>query len=296
MKQLKYILLVLGVAFLMQSCGGDDAIDQRLPSSEFFVTFDTKSGVENSLSVIEGQSVMVSITIGATKGAPVTVDFDVETPQTSNPASSAYKILGLDGIEMTSKTLTFPEGTGTQSFLFLAVDNEDLDGDRTFNLKLKSNSAGYRLGVNIQNQEGATMPIIVTDDEHVLKEFTGTWTVSSTRVEDFTVTAIGGPQDNVIILKNFPVGYGYGVYYDVPVIVDVENGTLEIASIKGIPSGYGTYMLGTVENGSVVAKSVYGVITEDRGFQFTGNFISYITEGGNAGAAFAQFINMKFSR
>lgn len=296
MKQLKYILLLLGVALLMPSCSNDDAIDQRLPSSEFFVTFDTKSGVENSLSVIEGNSVMVSITVAATKGASMTVDFEVAAPQTSNPASAAYKILGLDGIEMTSRTLTFPEGTGTQSFLFHAVDNEDLDGDRTFTLKLTNNSAGYRLGVNVQRQEGVTMPITVTDDEHVLKAFTGTWTVSSTRVEDFQVTAIGGPEDDVIILKNFPTGYGYSVYYDIPVIIDVENGTAQINSIKGISSPYGPYMLGVYTGGAVTSNPLPGVITEDGGLQFSGNFLSYITEGGNAGAALSQFINMKFSR
>lgn len=177
MRQFKYIIILLaGLAFLMQGCAESTL---SLDQSDFFVAFDTKNDVQKSISMIEGDDVVVAINVSATTGSSITVDFDVEVPNVSDPVSARYELLNLDGTPLGSQTLTFPEGTGSQSFIFRATDNEIEDGNRTFILRITGNSANYRIGVNDERKEGATMPISVKDDDIVItpEQFLGTWTV-----------------------------------------------------------------------------------------------------------------------
>jgi hypothetical protein len=178
MKKLKYIALILVAAFATYGCS-EDPIDLRLSSSDFFVTFDTHNGNTKSLSITESDTTIVTVTIAATIGDPVTVTFDVVAPTVTNPASALYELLTMNNAPLTTKTLTFPQGTGSQSFKFVATDNDDIDGSRTFTIKLTGVSNSYRVGVNATG-EGATLPIAVKDDEVVvtMAEFVGEWTVS----------------------------------------------------------------------------------------------------------------------
>jgi hypothetical protein len=119
---------------------------------------------------------VITVTIAATEGEPVTVNFDVTPSTVTNPASAAYEILTMDDRTLTTKALLFPEGTGARSFKFVAIDNEQVDGSRTFTFKLTGVSNGYRLGVSA-NGEGATLPVAVKDDEVVIlmSELIGEW-------------------------------------------------------------------------------------------------------------------------
>ena len=178
MKQLKYIIIAFIAGCILYGCS-EDPIDKSMSSSDFFVTFDTRSGETNNVILTEGDTCVVSISIGATRGSSITVDFDVETPSGLDPESVAYTLLTMDNNVMTGKTLTFPEGTGKQSFKLVTADNSIEDGTRTITLKLIGNSANYRNGVNARN-EGATLPIVIRDDEYTIEmeELVGTWTVT----------------------------------------------------------------------------------------------------------------------
>ena len=65
---------------------------------------------------------------------------------------------------MTTFQLTFPDGTGSQKFKFVAVDNDIVDGARTFVLAITGNSAKYTIGIG-NDGEASTYSINVKDDE-----------------------------------------------------------------------------------------------------------------------------------
>jgi hypothetical protein len=176
MKKITYIITVLLAALALYRCA-EDPIDRRLSSSDFFVTFETHNAVNKSLSITEGDTVVITIAIGATVGEPTAVDFDITPPSSVTiPATAAYELLNMDDTPLTAKTLTFPQGAGSQSFKFVAIDNDDIDGSRTFTLKLTGVSNDYRIGVNAAG-EGATLPVAVKDDEVVvlMSELIGEW-------------------------------------------------------------------------------------------------------------------------
>ncbi|MDR0692289.1 MAG: hypothetical protein LBF69_04545 [Prevotellaceae bacterium] len=194
MKNLTYIILLLAVSVLF-GCA-EDPIDRRLSSSDFFVTFETHNAVNKTFTITEGDTTVISVTIAATAGESVTVDFDIELPTTSSTVTAAYALLKTDNTPLTAKSLTFPQGAGSQSFKFVAIDNEDVDGSRTFTLKLTGVSNNYRIGVNTTG-EGATLPVVVKDDEVVIlmSELIGEWEVTEDEyysnayhVEAYTIT------------------------------------------------------------------------------------------------------------
>jgi len=164
MKQLiKYLSFLLLGIFALQSCSKDH-IERRLDPSDFFVTFETTSGLYKEFTITEGGAQVITVTIAATKGSPVTVDFTVTPPTVADPLSAAFEILDMQNQPMTTYRLTFPEGTGAQSFKFTAPDNNLADGERKFELTLTANSAGYKLGIG-GSDEGRTMPINVRDND-----------------------------------------------------------------------------------------------------------------------------------
>lgn len=173
MKNLIKYLFFLGV-FVVASCAKDDIETKRLSPDHFFVTFETQNGNFKSLTVNENKTVTVGVTIAATKGAAVTVVVEIVPPEeVLFPQSAEYKVLDMEDPanvlidntqEIGSITLTFPEGTGSQSFKFVPVDNTIKDGNRTFTARIRSNSANYKIGVD-GSEEGATMPILVKDND-----------------------------------------------------------------------------------------------------------------------------------
>lgn len=183
MKNIKYIIYSFIAAVILVGCG-DSGIDTRMDSDDFFVAFDTKNQVFTSTSITEGDTAIISVVVGATKGASITVNFDVEAPKVTDPQSAAYKLLSMDNKEMTANTLTFPEGTGYQKFKFVVFDNDIVDGKRTFVLSLRDNSAGYTIGVGTHG-EASTFKINVLDDEVWQSIGTGTF-VDSWALGDFT--------------------------------------------------------------------------------------------------------------
>jgi hypothetical protein len=213
----------------------------------------------------------------------------------------------MDGVsELASNSLTFPEGTGIQSFIFRATDNELLDGGRSFNLKLTGNSAGYRVGVN-KTGEGANISVAVRDDEHPLKSWTGKWTVlemNGTAPADwaFDVNLVGGEASDELIIEAFPV-YAPDVMLDITMIMDAEAGTVVIAPASGMDSnGYGIYRMAKAvldDNGDIVEivdEPVSGVINEDGTILLNGALVFEIIDGSNAGLTFSYWVDMLFSR
>ena len=227
-KLMKYLFLLFLGAFVFHSCSKDDISSQRLAPADFFVTFETKSGEFSSISMTEGDTVVVTVTIAATRGNPVTVDFNVTPPTVVNPLTAAFEILDMNNNPMSPYRLTFPQGTGAQSFKFVATDNDIVDGGRSFLLTLAGNSAGYKLGVG-GSDEGRTMIISVKDDEVVLtmKELCGIWNVK----EDIYYMLTGTP--------TWTDGHEYTIKID-------SIGTTSSVRITGIGDDEDVVVTGTV--------------------------------------------------
>lgn len=186
MKNIKSIIFSLITVFAVIGCG-DSGIDERLSRSDYFVAFDTKNGVFTSSTITEGETAIISVVMGATKGPSVTVDFDIVVPTADNPQSVEYTLLTMDDQVLTDKKLVFPEGTGTQQFKFVSSDNDLAgEGTRVFTFKLLSNSAGYTIGVG-SNGEASEYKVNVLDDDIWasigIGKFADTWTLGTTQYD-----------------------------------------------------------------------------------------------------------------
>jgi len=249
MRSIIKFLPIFSLFLLFGACSSDPIYDTKLEKSDFFVSFRTYNGVFASATITEGDTAIVAVSIGATKGAPVTVDLSIVLPEVTNDQSKAYKLLDMSNNQLSSMLLTFPEGTGTQEFKFVALDNDLTDGTRKFTLGIKSNSAGYNIGIG-KKGEAATFPVTVKDDEIpiVMSEIVGEWTVneelyysSKWNVEEYkvTISEVGQNQIEIVGLS----GDGETV---VNATVDLASKvkTITIPGQKITPSwnsGYDTY-------------------------------------------------------
>jgi len=211
-------ILKLSIAALIPLVFWACADDLKLERSDFFVSFRTYNGIFASANPIEGDTVTLTVSIGATRGSAVTVDFEVQLPEAPNAESKAYQLLDMNNNPLTSPQLTFPEGTGTQKFKFVATDNEISDGSRVFTVAITGNSAGYNIGIGNKG-EASKFPITVKDDEVqlLIEELLGTWQVEEDwyvsswtdgitynvtfeQVDDTTLSIIGwGGEDDVVL-------------------------------------------------------------------------------------------------
>ena len=212
----KFTALVF-VSLTFWACAGDPVFDTKLEKSDFFVSFRTFNNLIPSATIVEGDTTVVEISIGAARGNAITVDFEVRIPEVANSISAEYELLDMNDNPMTNRQLTFPDGTGSQQFKFVATDNDIVDGTRRFTLAITGNSAGYNIGVG-SFAEASTFVITVRDDEvqMTIEELLGTWTVTDElgtmgwakvtydvtfeKVDDTTVKIIGfGDQEDVVL-------------------------------------------------------------------------------------------------
>jgi len=164
MKNIYRLSIIAFLASIFWACASDPINDEKLDKSDFFVSFRTYNGLFPSATITEGDTTIVEVCVGATKGPAVTVDLGITLPDVPDEVSKAYQLLDMNDNPMTSMQLTFPEGTGSQEFKFVAVDNDIADGPRTFTLSITGNSAGYTIGVGSRG-EASTYLINVKDDD-----------------------------------------------------------------------------------------------------------------------------------
>ena len=164
MKNIFKLSIIAFIASIFWACANDPIYDEKLDKSDFFVSFRTYNGTAASATIMEGDTTTVEVSIGATKGPAITVDLEVRLPDVPNEVSKAYKLLDMNNNPMTTFQLTFPDGTGSQQFKFVAIDNAIYDSTRVFTLAITENSAGYTVGIG-NSGEASTYQIIVKDDD-----------------------------------------------------------------------------------------------------------------------------------
>ena len=158
----------------------------------------------------------------------VTVDVSVEG--ISNPA--------VEGTDFTILSKTVSAGVGETVITITPIDNTVFQGDKQFKLIIKSNSKSY--SISAQN----TMTITISDDEHPLKAWIGTYKVAAVSYgdpgnwdESWTVTTspVTGNLNQLSIT-------GLASGSTVPAIATLDKTALTIAINSGqdLGSSYGS--------------------------------------------------------
>ena len=127
-KTMKKILFIISAIFILfTGCEIDKVYD-----GPWFVHLDKETA-----SVVEANATtyLKVVMSGPRKGSQ-TVDFTL----------SGTAVRGVDyDLNVAGTTLTFPEGTGTQIVEITTIDNVDIEGNRTLEFEITSNSEGTKL-------------------------------------------------------------------------------------------------------------------------------------------------------
>jgi hypothetical protein len=162
-KIINRITFVLAAVTLLVSCEADYIM---FDSSKSFVAFPSKT---TSISEAGGQ-VAIPVYVVALKGSPsVTVDFDFDATDLANPAVEGEDFTLVNA----SQTLTFSQGWGYDTIWIQPINNDIFTGNKAFKITLTSNSQNYQFGANQTNT------VTIVDDEHPLKAWIGSYSVTA---------------------------------------------------------------------------------------------------------------------
>lgn len=284
-KMINRITFVLAAVAFLVSCEADYIM---FDSSKNFVAFPNKV-----TDIAEaGGVVAIPVYVVALEGSPsITVDFDFDATDISNAA-----VEGVDfDILNDSKTLSFPQGWGYDTIWIDPIDNEIFEGNKAINLVLQSNSQNYPFGANDVNE------ITFIDDEHPLKAWIGTYSVTATDYwsyfgpETWTVTTTADPADlnNLLVtgIGNDPgIAGGYDDVQSIVGVIDQEAMTITFTAGSEIGthaaySGPINIYLGDTD-GNIYEESIVGDISADGsiyvdllGIKFVGGLNAGLTWG-----------------
>lgn len=118
----------------------------------------------SSVIIAENQTGNVSIFLGATSGKTLTVTLEVSTEGISSPA--------VEGTDFTISTKTPELTTGDTEITITTVDNDQFTGDKSFDLVIVASE-------NYQTAAENTIRVTISDDEHPLKNWLGTYSVAA---------------------------------------------------------------------------------------------------------------------
>lgn len=299
MKILKNILYLFAVVLLFGACDETDPI--TLSAEDASVAFDVYNpelGFK-SASVKENSTTPLRIPItysGLPGGSDITISLMVDNSSESNPAQQ-----GVD-FTLSSASITFTGGYGTQYVEVTPVDNNVYEGNKTFVLSIV---APEGMKSNTKN----SIVVSLVDDEHPLKEFLGTYTVSYTSGFDgenysFDVLTSADPDDETSIVVTGWSSNDYGVVFpnDIKISVDKTNETVTLPLGQDLgASPYGPcYLYGwnldddsEIMDGSVVVtfdNSNYSIDFGDNAFA------AYIYDGSNAGYWLGAYYNVVWTK
>jgi hypothetical protein len=118
----------------------------------------------SSVIIPESQSGDVSIFLGAASGKTLTVTLEVSTEGISSPA--------VEGTDFTLSTKTPELTTGDTEVTITTIDNDVFTGDKSFDLVIVASE-------NYQTAAENTIRVVISDDEHPLKNWLGTYSIAA---------------------------------------------------------------------------------------------------------------------
>jgi len=296
-KIIKYIFSMIALSVLLIACEKNEPI--MFENENSFISFLSSARSVSEATMVEGEPVVNTLAIPVMlvtfDNSPVTVEFDFSVEGIPEEAQAheddAFVLLN------DSKTLTFSGGLadgstmGYDTIYIQTIDDEIFTGNRRFDIKLLSNSAGYSFGTR------SSIRVTIIDDEHPLNIVLGTYNVEATSYfggsanTTIETSAVEGTLEQVSFpLAQLIPGWGVPESALVYAIVDVEEKTFNIQIGQDYASfGYGPCKISgydpeftRMEDGLFVR----GTFDEDGTITLHDHIGVIITDGQNAGLSF----------
>lgn len=245
-----------------------------------------------SINEADEYSLMVPVALARIEdGTSVTVSIAVD-------AELSTAIEGTDFTFASGKTLTFSKGAGIGYIEIVPKNNEVFTGDKMIVLTIAETS------IQLAPTTANTAYIVLVDDEHPLKPYLGTYTVSTTSgydgVPDYSfdieVTTDTEDATKLWISNWYTDAYGLSIDGSFYMVIDQDAKTATIPMGQQLESGYGLSELG-LYFGEV--PEFYGVINDDYSIDFTGiddYFMISIIAGDNEGIVFDYYYGMVWTK
>jgi hypothetical protein len=224
MKNTIWLTLAIIIIFLSASCEKETFY---FDNSNALVAFENSEA-----SITENEQIIkIPVTLVATAGSAVTVEFDfADTLNSELNLATEGKDFELIN---SSKTLTFEKGVGIDTITIKTIDNDLADGNKNVWIVIKGNSAGYNIGY----AEGANSAklLSIIDDEHPLSSFVGSYYSECTPIWWGaywwnSVVNVDPDDPNGLLISAF--GWSKQPYGDfvVKATVDIDAETITIAA------------------------------------------------------------------
>ncbi len=289
MKKIKYIIIGMIGVLLFASCEEDQILFKDSMSAVGFYG-SSANVMEKDAAGAGGNSVVVQFLVTTVATSPACdITFEIDTEGISNPA-----VEGVDFEVIPTRNVSVSAGGGYYDLTITAIDNDEFDvnGNKSFRLKVVSNSLGYDLASE------SAITITITDDDHPLGWMFGDYAVATTETANGSTShsgKIASVEDETTKIKFYGMaGAAYGPALEDPYFilgtVNDEQTTVTIAAGQAWDSwGYGPVELTAWEddNGEGEESDVLvGTITKTDGgavVTFNQQFTFMITSGNNEG-------------
>ncbi|MFV0592464.1 MAG: hypothetical protein ACK5M7_13840 [Draconibacterium sp.] len=220
MKKLNYIIILFALVALFSCEQEDHLFTEDMANVGFYG--ESASMLEVDKAMGGKDTLTVQIQVMALKNSPsCEVTFDVDNSWYKEIDGAYYSasdesvqvnpaMEGVDFNVISSKTVTISDGLGYASVVVAAIDNNDYDpnGNKSFKLKITSNSLGYNLSSE------SVMTVSITDDDHPLGWMFGDYLANVTETANgntshpISISAVEGETDAVKIYGMSGTKYG----------------------------------------------------------------------------------------
>ncbi len=167
------------------------------------------------------------------------LEVEIVTEGVTNPAKE-----GVD-FTLSSNKITFDAKTYTAFLVVNTIDNDERTGDKSFIIRMKSNTANAMMGT--ANDGNDEIMVTIIDDEHPFAAILGTYRMSYTRSSG----ASGGEDVSIVADENQEDILWLTQYTPDPIKMIAENTgegfklTITLPQDCGTISGYTTKLFGT---------------------------------------------------
>jgi len=247
MKVLKNISIVL-LALTLFSC--NEVLAPLFDAGEYaFVGF---SSTDYTIAENSSDTLNIPVSVAGVAGADVVVSFTAAIIDSTSAVQDAdYRILTTDG------KVTVKGGVGVGYIQIVPINNNLYTKDKTFNITLTSNTAGYYIATDEK-----TVTVKISDDEHPLAIVLGSYgevdylytggAAENSTPYAVSISPIEGSETSVSI-NNFWGGGDYNIIAD----VDVVNKTINIrpGQVISVDSSLGDFKVVAIVSGAYDASA-----------------------------------------
>lgn len=250
---------------------------------EYPLKFDSGTKVvgfnKATLTVNEnGTASSVNLYLGAATGTAATdVTIEVSVEGIANPA--------IEGTDFTISSKTVSVGVGETAITITPIDNSVFQGNKQFKLLITSNSKGYAISAQ------KSLTVTITDDEHPLKAWIGTYKVAAASYgdpgnwdEEWNVTTSADPTDlTKLVVRG--IGTDSPSTTDWIGVINTTDMTITFSPGQQINEAYGygpmIMYVGTPDLTTVPDANIVGTISADGGIHI--DLLALEMTGANAG-------------